>query len=182
MDLEERVDGLYISGRKLDAYRIPDSDILQVDLRLKEGDCPEGRKGEVIRECRGDCQDTYLTMMFSGNNLSVMGELAEQNFIYVEADVAQKYGAHQIDDVPRLFHRSDVKERRMENDRGFDVFVGEELLLCWYDKCGYHYIESGLEESYPLEVACIINNLEKIREYATEGWPPEIKVSHGRMN
>lgn len=182
MDLEERTDGLYVSGRKLDAYKIPDSTVMQVDLRLKGGDCPEGRIGDLIRVCPGDCQNTYLMFMFSGDDLVRVGELADVGTVYTKMDVASKYGARELVDVADILRKRPVEHRRMQNDRGFEVYIHKELLLMKFEKCVFHYVAEGLEARYPLEFACITSNLDKIRDYAIEGWPPEIKVVHGRMN
>ncbi len=182
MDIEERTDGLYLLGRKLDAYKIPNSSVLQVDLRLTSGDCPEGRVGDAVLECPGDCQNTYLAFLFSGDELISIGELAKGNKSYVNIDVAARYGAHDLIDVKRLLRRPDLRSHRIQHGRGIEVLIDEHILLTHFDKCTFYHVGSGLEQVYAAELACVLSSLDRIRAYARHEWPPEVGRARQGMN
>lgn len=182
MDLEDRTDGVYMLGRKLVAYKIPDSTILQVDLCLTSRDCPEGRVGEAILECPGDCQNTYLTFLFRGDELVTIGELSNAHETYVHMDVVAQYGVHDLINVDSLLRKPNLRLRSVQHGRGIEVLIDEQILLTYFKKCTFYRSTAGFERVYTAELSCITANFDRIRDSAIEGWPPEVIRARARMD
>ena len=82
-----------ILGREADVLYKAEDDALLVNLALRDDDCPEG-KSELRRElCDGNCQNSYLSVLFRGNTIDMIGGITKDCFAgHVDEILCHKKG------------------------------------------------------------------------------------------